>query len=138
MSGGIPWDGGSKPTAGSWAFGLVAPAVGLEPTTRRLTERQINAQSEALRDVASVEGPKDAEYKPACFTVRHGDSSESSRKSVQSTAIETAPADPLERALLLAAEAGRFDVVAQLARELEARRLDAAGVVKIDTAKRKT
>jgi hypothetical protein len=29
----------------------------------------------------------------------------------------------LERALLLAAEAGRFDVVAQLAAELQARRL---------------
>ena len=38
---------------------------------------------------------------------------------------------------MLAAEAGRFDVVAQLARELEARRLDAAGVVKIDSAKTK-
>ncbi len=31
--------------------------------------------------------------------------------------------DPLERALLLAAEAGRWDVVAQLAKELEHRRL---------------
>jgi hypothetical protein len=34
--------------------------------------------------------------------------------------------DPLERALALAAEAGRWDVVAQLARELEARRLASA------------
>ena len=33
------------------------------------------------------------------------------------------PGDPLERALLLAAEAGRFDVVASLAGELQARRL---------------
>lgn len=37
--------------------------------------------------------------------------------------------DPLERALVLAAEAGRFDVVAALARELEARRLASAGNV---------
>lgn len=37
--------------------------------------------------------------------------------------------DPLERALGLAAAAGRWDVVAQLARELEARRLAAAGNV---------
>lgn len=42
-------------------------------------------------------------------------------------------ADPLEAALLLAARAGRFDVVAQLARELEARRLAQAGnVVPLD------
>jgi ribosomal protein S9 len=37
----------------------------------------------------------------------------------QSDAVEAA----LARALMKAAEAGRFDVVAQLARELEARRL---------------
>jgi hypothetical protein len=37
--------------------------------------------------------------------------------------------DPLEVALRLAAEAGRFDVVAQLAKELEARRLASAGNV---------
>jgi hypothetical protein len=34
----------------------------------------------------------------------------------------------LERALILAAEAGRFDVVAQLADELRARRLSINGV----------
>jgi len=39
------------------------------------------------------------------------------------------PADPLERALVLAAEAGRFDVVAKLADELHARRVAAAGNV---------
>jgi hypothetical protein len=37
--------------------------------------------------------------------------------------------DPLEAALLLAAEAGRFDVVAQLAKELEARRVAGSNVV---------
>ena len=49
-----------------------------------------------------------------------------------------APRDPVEvalsHALYLAAEAGRFDVVAQLAKELEARRLFRAGnVVALDT-----
>lgn len=37
--------------------------------------------------------------------------------------------DAVERALAGAAEAGRFDAVAQLARELEARRLARAGNV---------
>ena len=40
--------------------------------------------------------------------------------------------DPLERALLLAAEAGRFDVVAKLADELHARRCEKDGVVSLD------
>jgi hypothetical protein len=43
--------------------------------------------------------------------------------------------DPLERALLLAAEAGRFDVVAMLARELEARRLLGSNVVAMPSRK---
>ncbi|MBK6464211.1 MAG: hypothetical protein IPF92_24905 [Myxococcales bacterium] len=42
----------------------------------------------------------------------------------------------LERALLLAATAGRFDVVAMLAKELEARRLANAGNVVAIGAKR--
>jgi len=47
------------------------------------------------------------------------------------------PPDPLETALLLAAEAGRFDVVAQLARELEARRLaNDPTVVTLDSARK--
>jgi hypothetical protein len=49
--------------------------------------------------------------------------------------------DPLESALAVAlteaAKAGRFDVVAQLAKELEARRLTAAGnVTSLDTKRR--
>jgi hypothetical protein len=39
--------------------------------------------------------------------------------------------DALERALLLAAEAGHFDVVAKLPDEIHARRLAASGVVDI-------
>jgi hypothetical protein len=46
--------------------------------------------------------------------------------------------DALARALALAAEAGRWDVVAQLARELEARRLDGVGnVVRLDAVRGK-
>lgn len=44
--------------------------------------------------------------------------------------------DPLEAALLLAAQAGRFDVVSQLAKELEARRLAGSNVVPMVDAKR--
>jgi hypothetical protein len=49
----------------------------------------------------------------------------------------SAPGDPVEaaisHALYCSAEAGRFDLVAQLARELEARRLSRAGnVVALD------
>jgi hypothetical protein len=45
--------------------------------------------------------------------------------------------EPLERALLLAAEAGRFDVVSALAKELEARRLSASSnVISIGAAKK--
>jgi hypothetical protein len=50
------------------------------------------------------------------------------------------PADvgvTLARALEAAAAAGKWDVVSQLAREIEARRLDAAGVPKLDAERRK-
>jgi hypothetical protein len=59
-----------------------------------------------------------------------------------STATENDPRDPVEQALAsaltTAAAGGRFDVVAQLARELEARRLARAGnVVVLDSGRRK-
>lgn len=43
----------------------------------------------------------------------------------------------LASAIMKAAEASRWDVVAQLARELEARRLAAAEAVKIDPSRRR-
>jgi hypothetical protein len=46
-------------------------------------------------------------------------------KSTSAATIE----DALARALTLAAEGGRFDVVAQLATELQARRLSSSGAV---------
>ena len=45
--------------------------------------------------------------------------------------------DPLEHTLMLAAEAGRWDVVAQLGKELEARRLAGAGVARLDDERAK-
>lgn len=44
--------------------------------------------------------------------------------------------DALEAALLLAAQAGRFDVVAQLAKEIEARRLAGGNVASLVDARR--
>jgi hypothetical protein len=45
--------------------------------------------------------------------------------------------DMLAAALARAAEAGRWDIVAQLSRELEARRLAVAGVVQLDATRGK-
>jgi hypothetical protein len=57
-----------------------------------------------------------------------------SQGAPSSDAVEAA----LARALVEAATAGRFDVVAQLARELEARRLSRAGnVVRLDATRHK-
>ena len=57
--------------------------------------------------------------------------------AVHSRSIPGPSGDPLEHALLLAAEAGRFDVVAQLGRELEARRFAGGNVVAIDSTRRR-
>lgn len=77
------------------------------------------AVSVALRP--SPRGPRDATDPSPHATPAHSDE---------------AP-DPLEEALRLAAGAGRWDVVSQLARELEARRLaDAGNVVPIDPKRR--
>lgn len=46
------------------------------------------------------------------------------------------PVDPLEVALMRASEAGRWDVVAQLAKELEARRLAGSNVATLADARR--
>jgi hypothetical protein len=54
-----------------------------------------------------------------------GESTALPRSAAASDAVEEA----LARAVTLASAAGRFDVVAQLARELEARRLAQAGNV---------
>lgn len=46
---------------------------------------------------------------------------------VEEPGPDSGPTSAIARALELAAEAGRWDVVAQLGHELEARRLDRAG-----------
>ena len=55
----------------------MAPAVGLEPTTRRLTEGLFTAQIECLRQLESGPHPNSTIHDPPCSTVRHGDSSAS-------------------------------------------------------------
>jgi hypothetical protein len=65
----------------------------------------------------------------------------SARELVASGPNESTPRgsveDMLAAALTRASEAGRWDVVAQLARELEARRLASAGVVQLDATRGK-
>ena len=88
-----------------------------------------------------VDGVANSECDSACFPVSPDDSSQ----NVTATgASETAPKSSakdmetaLAAALSRAAEAGRFDIVAQLARELEARRLARAGsAVRLDDRER--
>ena len=104
------------------------------------------AQSEALRDVELVESVKGVGYNSAGFTVRQDDSSprvtEKGADYTDSRGREEAAArsqiapevhasmtsvDGVDVALAEAIKgatiAGRWDIVAQLARELEARRL---------------
>jgi hypothetical protein len=99
----------------------------------------------------NVEDGDRAHRNPACFTVRPDDSSRNvTGKGADCTAAPTpststpidATADvegALARALDAAAAAGRFDVVAQLARELEARRVASSGAIDLadERAKRR-
>jgi hypothetical protein len=97
-----------------------------------------------LRDVAPCEGGPHADRDLPCFPLSPDDSSRNV-KAERAHADERAPDAPtttasppdiegaLARALDAAAAAGRFDVVAQLARELEARRLaHSPNVVRLD------
>jgi hypothetical protein len=103
-----------------------------------------------LRDVATPEGGEGADRDPACFSVHPDDSSRN--VTVKDAECTLAPRPPttaqtdaatdieiaLVRALETAAAAGRFDVVAQLARELEARRLARLGnVVALESRSRR-
>lgn len=93
-----------------------------------------------------VEGAQSLDFDAhsrACDDEAIGDDSESARYPVDADAFGPAfgPAinaveSALARALDAAATAGRFDVVAQLARELEARRLARSGnVVSLESAR---
>jgi hypothetical protein len=73
-----------------------------------------------LHDVAPGDGVEGSDRDPACFSLHQDDSS---RNVTDERARRTDVEASLVRALDRAADAGRFDVVAQLARELEARRL---------------
>ena len=101
-----------------------------ELTTCGLRRHAEDAQSEALRDVAPSEGAGEPDRDPACFTVCQDDSS---RNVTEKREVYTSASDAVEAALAEAirgaTSAGRWDVVAQLASELEARRLARAGNV---------
>jgi len=58
-----------------------------------------------------------------------------SRRAAEPTADRDVVEDALARALVGASEAGRWDVVARLARKLEARRLAGSNVVPLDALK---
>jgi hypothetical protein len=95
-------------------------------------ERNVN-DCATLREGEGVEG---ADRDSACFSVRQDDSSRNvTGKGAECTGggdVEAA----LAAALARAADAGRFDVVAQLARELEVRRVTQAdNVVAFDAAR---
>jgi hypothetical protein len=100
----------------------VAPTVGLEPGVE-CTKRDIATESASCTLRTKQFEAQD---------VKRG------RKIIQSV---TASADTVEAALMVAlteaAKAGRFDVVSQLAKELESRRLASSpNVVTLDTSKR--
>ncbi len=105
-----------------------------EPPSRSLCRRRdSNAHdSEAVRE-SSDRGEVEAEFPPRPTPRTDVEGREVARESGPALGVEAA----LAAALAGAAEAGRWDVVAQLAKELEARRLASAfNVVPIDTAKR--
>jgi hypothetical protein len=103
---------------GSHAPVIPARPARLERTTRGLEEAGRASQNEELCGVATGERVEDAHRDPACFSVRQDDSSPNVTGGFGPDRIELALAKTLEAV----AEAGRFEVVAQLAKELEARR----------------
>ena len=97
--------GDLNPRPAVYEKGLSEAGTRIEPETRRFVKREVT---------------------------RANGSDEQCPLDAHASGSDEAPGDPLERALLLAAEAGRFDVVAALARELEARRLaNSPNVVKM-------
>jgi hypothetical protein len=124
------------------------PPSRFELETYGLRRQSPGTQGESLRAVAHVEGDATGDRDPACFPLPPDDSSRNvtateggpgGATAPPSTTGETADDDveaTLARALAQAAEAGRFDVVALLAAELQARRLARGGVVALDARRR--
>jgi hypothetical protein len=88
----------------------------------------ISSETQRIASTCTVEGGAFADGDPSCFPLRQDDSS---RNVTAVCDMERADYSPpawddvessLARAIGHAAAAGRFDVVAQLVRELEARR----------------
>jgi hypothetical protein len=105
---------------------LVSPNSGGRPGTNQSHLGDLNprpAVYETGFDQRGTRIPKKTSPSVKREVTRSNASDQRSPINAQSTGPEPHAGDPLERALLLAAEAGRFDVVAQLAAELQARRL---------------
>ena len=83
-------------------------------------EQVITPHRENKPDGDPESSPETPAREPAAHSLRNGEPTGSTNPG---------HADPLERALLLAAEARQWAVVAQLTRELEARRLAGSNVV---------
>jgi len=100
----------------------VAGAGGLEPTTCGFGKRSASQENKANAESSGEEQASGGEAAPAAGVVG------------QSSGIE----DALAAALVGATQAQRWDVVAQLAKEIEARRLARdPKVVPIDSARTK-
>jgi hypothetical protein len=107
---------------------------------------RVNASEDsATRTIARVCNAEEAasgDRDPPCFLVSPDDSSRNVTAARTSEPAGASGAVDIETglaaALLRAAEAGRFDIVAQLAGELEARRLARAGnAVRLDDGERR-
>ena len=85
------------------------------------------------------QGEFSQEHVSSSFPSEHNPTLENPANAIVANSVaETVSVDTsLSRALTKAAEAGRFDVVAQLARELEARRLAGSNVVPLSSSSRK-
>src|ERR1700722_1453097 len=105
-------------------------SIGPRPSVRREAgfESGRGVESTSIRDVSRTDdaAPKDVSTREAPSIGPNG------------TSFTEAVEDGLAKALVLAAQAGQWAVVAQLAREPESRRLAAAGIPSLATARRES
>jgi hypothetical protein len=93
-------------------FSVEAPGIEADACQREIT------MEHQLSSISTFENPADVSDRAPKCAIARGVVTESSEAYELSNVVETA----LARALVLAAEAGRWDVVMQIADELQARR----------------